>query len=290
MCRAAIASELEPVGDGFNERWLVVDVMLHLGCERADLDDLTIQYCDAARPCTYIRGTGRRRRWEMTLDADDTAQPDDAYIWSRLARWITERDGDLVRGAVYTFRSAVARKWREEGVFLAGDAAHLMPPFMGQGMCAGVRDVANLAWKLGRALAGGDPHGKLLDSYETERRPHVLQFIELSVDLGRLMNQVAAAGGPPRKMTSIWPRLGPGLGPRDAIAGTLAPQPVAPDGRRADDIAGGGPYVLARARAVAIVPSACPTICGAEAWLEQASLFAALVRPDGYVLATAERG
>lgn len=268
-----------PLDDlGFQERWLVVDAVLKR--PRPDLGDYSIQFCDAENPSTYVRGTKDRRRWEIRLD-QTKADPDDKAIWALLSRWITPKDAELERAAVYTFRSAVAGRWREGRVLIAGDAAHQMPPFMGQGMCAGVRDVSNLAWKLDHAVKTGDD--AILDSYGSERASHVTKFIDLTMRLGKLINQTATGGTLQGQMKSIWPGLGPGLGERDEIAGRLAPQPFVAGGMLADDAAKGGFYVLAQRRF-----EACFEVyTEAAEWLRDNDLFAVLVRPDGYVLRTA---
>ncbi len=264
---------------GFQERWLVVDAVLKR--PRPDLGDYSIQFCDAENPSTYVRGTEDRRRWEIRLD-QDRPDPDDAAIWALLSRWITPEDAELERAAVYTFRSAVATRWREGRVLIAGDAAHQMPPFMGQGMCAGVRDVANLAWKLDHAIATGDD--AILDSYGSERASHVTEFIDLTMRLGKLINQTATGGAPQGQMKSIWPGLGPGLGDRDDLAGRLAPQPRIANGVLADDAARGQFYVLAQRRFEAAVE----VFDEAADWLRDNDVFAVLVRPDGYVFGAAK--
>jgi 3-(3-hydroxy-phenyl)propionate hydroxylase len=132
------------------------------------------------------RGVGARRRWEFMLmpgdDAVALAQPES--IWCLLSRWVTPDDAQLERPAVYTFHSALARSWRRGRLLIAGDAAHQTPPFLGQGMCAGIRDAANLAWKLA-AVIRGKAEEALLDTYESERAPHVRQFIDAAVRLGK---------------------------------------------------------------------------------------------------------
>ena len=272
------AADLPMADLGFQERWLVVDAVLKR--PRPDLGDYSIQFCDAENPATYVRGIGDRRRWEIRLD-QSKADPDDEAIRACLSRWITPEDAELERAAVYTFRSAVAERWREGRVLIAGDAAHLMPPFMGQGMCAGVRDAANLAWKLDHAIRTGDD--AILDSYGSERASHVTEFIDLTMRLGKLINQTASGEAPKGQMKSIWPGLGPGLGVRDDIAGRLAPQPRVAGGALADDAAKGGFYVLAQASVEAPVP----VFTEAAEWLADTGVFAVLVRPDGYVLASA---
>ena len=140
LTRMALSSEMEDLG--FNERWLVAD--LRLTRNRPDLGDHTIQYCDPDTPATCGRGVGDWRRWEVRLGKGDPDNLSTSAIWKKLERWITPKDAILERGAVYTFRSRVARDWGHGRIYIAGDAAHQMPPFMGQGMCAGIRDAANL--------------------------------------------------------------------------------------------------------------------------------------------------
>ncbi len=262
---------------GFCERWLVCDLLLKR--TRDDLVDHTIQYCDPDSPATYGRGARDRRRWEFRLDANDSdLWPADA-VWDRLSQWITPSDATLERSAVYTFRSRVANIWRVSRIFLAGDAAHQMPPFMGQGMCAGIRDAANLWWKLRAALLGAEEAS--LETYQSEREVNVRAFIGKSVELGRLINQTAEGAAPRSHMESIWPDLGPGLGPRDGVGGVLAPQVRAADGTLADDTADHGFYILASD----IVPmSLLPVISGADEWLRERDVTGVVIRPDGYVL------
>ncbi|MGY8902564.1 MAG: FAD-dependent monooxygenase, partial [Flavobacteriales bacterium] len=95
----------------------------------------------------------------------------------------------MERTAVYTFQSVVANNWRKDRLLIAGDAAHLTPPFMGQGMCAGIRDAANLAWKLALCIKGA-ANEDILDSYQQERSPHVRAFIEMAIRLGGLINTI----------------------------------------------------------------------------------------------------
>ena len=109
-----------------------------------------------------------------------------------MARWLGPEDATLERAAVYTFHSVVQEGWRKGNLLLAGDACHQTPPFLGQGMCAGMRDAANLAWKLEAVLRDGAPDS-LLDTYESERRPHVETFIELAVKLGAVLQETDPA-------------------------------------------------------------------------------------------------
>ncbi len=262
---------------GYNERWLVVDLILQR--PRDDLGDYSIQFCDEENPATYVRGVGDRRRWEMRLKPEDPTEISDDLMWQKLKRWITPQDARLERSAVYTFRSCVSQEWQSGRCFLAGDAAHQMPPFMGQGMCAGIRDVANLSWKLDRVLKGSGDN--LLATYFPEREKNVRQFIELTVRLGKLINQTAAGNAPAGNMKSIWPSLGEGLGSRDGVGGELAPQIVLPDGVRADDFAKQSFYVLSKEP----METSIPSVCGQWDKLDEFGFRAAIIRPDGYAMA-----
>lgn len=259
---------------GFQERWLVVDVILQR--ERPDLGDYSVQFCDARAPATYVRGVGERRRWECRLSESDPDTFTASQIFGKLERWITPADARLERSAVYTFRSQIADRWRADRVFLAGDAAHQMPPFMGQGMGAGLRDVGNLAWKIAAVCNGADP--AILETYESERQPNARAFIDLSVELGLLINRTAAGHKAEKKMNSIWPSLGPGLGIAGDVVGTLVPQVD-----RADDATPTGFYALVREP----VGTKLPEVVDSESWLSEHEIYAVIVRPDGYALATA---
>ncbi len=274
---------------GFAERWLVVDLLL--ARPRDDLGDHSIQFCDPRRPATYVRGVGERRRFEITLHDDEA--PDDrmdpALAWSLLDRWVTPADGTLERAAVYTFNSKVARRWRDRRVFIAGDAAHLTPPFLGQGLCAGIRDAANLAWKLAR---GDDP---LLDTYQRERAPHVRQYIETAVRIGGLINTRAMAEAlgtdapeEPVRMASI----APALGGFEAPLGRPVPQPWLADGIRLDDRVGHRWAVLLRdaelpADRLAEQGAVLVADPALHAFLDTHNAIAALVRPDRQLCALA---
>ncbi len=263
---------------GYKERWLVVDLMLK--APREDLGDYSIQFCDEENPATYVRGIGDRRRWEMRLKPSEPDVVSDEVVWEKLSRWIEPHEADLERSAVYTFRSCVAQDWRKGRCLIAGDAAHQMPPFMGQGMCAGIRDVANLAWKLDAVLKGNDR--QLLDTYGEEREKNVRQFIELTVRLGKLINQTAAGNAPTGTMKSIWPSLGDGFGRRDGVGGELAPQVRTPDGQLADDYAENRFYLLAKDPENYRSASTLPVIKGHWDKLDEIGFNAALIRPDGY--------
>jgi 3-(3-hydroxy-phenyl)propionate hydroxylase len=150
---------------GFHERWLVVDGLLRR--PRPDLGDWSVQYCSERRPTTYVRGTGHRRRWEIAVlpGEDEATITQSLQVLELLKPWVSPEEIDIERAAVYTFHSALASRWRSGRLLIAGDAAHLTPPFLGQGLCAGMRDAGNLAWKLARVLRGQN-NDLLLDTYQ----------------------------------------------------------------------------------------------------------------------------
>lgn len=171
----------------FHEPWLVVDVVVN-EAKLAELPQTQVQYCEAGRPSTYVVLPGNHRRWEIMLNPGDSVASNfpDSELWPLLSRWIKPSDGHLWRSAAYRFHGLVANEWRRERILLAGDAAHMTPPFMAQGMVQGLRDAANLAWKLQLVLQGSSPDA-LLDSYFEERRLHVLQTTTTAIELGRVI-------------------------------------------------------------------------------------------------------
>lgn len=301
LVRRFMGTELDDMNS--HERWLVLDVLLHR--DRPDLGDHSIQYCDPARPATYVRGVGNRRRWELMLmpgdDPVSIVRPES--VWALLARWITPDDGVIERPAVYTFHSVVARGWRRDRMLIAGDAAHQTPPFMGQGMCAGIRDAFNLAWKLAAVVQGRSPPS-LLDTYESERSPHVREFIKTAVRLGGVIQTTdeavarerdARMSANPEVFKTPQPALGPGWHAGGDMAGRVAPQPildngdrfddgigdrfalvVAPDALRACEVEGHGQLVVRVARDAAV-----------RQWLNDLGCVALLLRPDRHIAAIA---
>ncbi|MBX3313262.1 MAG: bifunctional 3-(3-hydroxy-phenyl)propionate/3-hydroxycinnamic acid hydroxylase [Actinobacteria bacterium] len=171
---------------GFFYDWLIVDVILD---EERVFDPINLQICDPVRPTTAVSGGPGRRRWEFMCLPEENIEDfdDEARAWELLEDWDVRPDNArLERHAVYTFQARYAEDWRAGRVFLAGDAAHQMPPFAGQGMCSGIRDAANLAWKLDLVL-GGLADDALLDTYTTERLPSAKQAIDFSVGLGQVI-------------------------------------------------------------------------------------------------------
>ena len=310
----------------FDEPWLVVDLLVNESAV-GKLPATAAQFCNPARPTTYIIGPGNHRRFEIMLRPSEDRQAMEApqQVWQLLSPWLTADDGRLWRAASYRFHALVARRWRQGRVLLAGDAAHQQPPFIGQGMCQGLRDAANLCWKLARVLRG-QSSAVLLDSYEAERSTHVRELTTRIKAIGRVIceqDPIAAAardarilaegGGVPRTITrqEIVPPLTRGLLARTANAanGTLFPQPwIISDGKRAllDTVAGTGWRLVLDGQS-ALNSSAIDaatrdagisviTIGGhglheesaiVTRWFERHGCSAALVRPDHYVYGVA---
>lgn len=303
---------------GFDQPWLVVDVLVN---ERglAKLPTTSMQYCEPERPCTLVIGPNNHRRWEIALNdgEDPRVAETPAGTWALLERWLGPDDGELWRQASYRFHALVAQRWRAGRVFVAGDAAHQQPPFLGQGMCQGIRDVANLAWKLDAVLKG-DAADALLDSYGAERGDHVRELTTRLKAIGGVIAErdasraaardqrlIAEAGGTvrPTPRQDVLPRLERGLLARDdsSARGTLFPQPwLLRDGARVrlDAVLGTGWRLLRRDAAITVDPTwpalraaALPALQEADgvlaAWFDRYRCVAALVRPDHYVFGTA---
>jgi 3-(3-hydroxy-phenyl)propionate hydroxylase len=181
---------------GYDCDWLVVDLAL---TRSVALTPFAQQICDPIRPVTIIPMPGVLRRWEFQLKPGETREEMEApdRVWQLLAPWLSPRDGEILRAVVYRFHATIADRFRSGRVFLAGDAAHQTPPFMGQGLCTGIRDVENLIWKLALVRGGAAGDG-LLDTYNAERRPLAAAMVEHSTNTGKLIDAYAAMarGGP----------------------------------------------------------------------------------------------
>ena len=305
----------------FDEPWLVVDVIVN---EKglAKLPVTSVQFCNPERPCSFLIAPGNHRRWEISLHADEdpveAATP--ARTWELLSRWIGPEDGELWRQASYRFHALVADRWRNGRIFIAGDAAHQQPPFLGQGMCQGVRDIANLSWKLAAVLNGevtGAAAEHLLDSYGEERKAHVRELTTRIKHIGAvicerdpqrarerdaklLAEHTGVVKDQPRQ--DVLPKLDCGLLSRapGSARGSLFPQPwVICNGERTrlDDLAGTGwRLVVTGAIDVPSIDGITVVQIGGNIqeadgvvarWMEAHQCIAALVRPDHYVFGTA---
>jgi 2-polyprenyl-6-methoxyphenol hydroxylase-like FAD-dependent oxidoreductase len=248
---------------GFFFDWLIVDVIPR---EPRAWVPINGQLCDPARPTTVVSGGPGRRRWEfMRLPGERIADLDsEATAWRLLRPWaLHPGNATLERHAVYTFQARWVDGWRNGRILLAGDAAHQMPPFAGQGMCSGIRDAANLAWKLDLVLAGKAADA-IIGTYASERIPHVRRAIELSIELGKVICVTDPAEAAMRdaamvaatRETGLTPpppslALGPGIAlDDDPLAGRLFPQGMVRRGDvagRFDDVVGRGFVLLSPA-------------------------------------------
>ncbi|MFE7718140.1 bifunctional 3-(3-hydroxy-phenyl)propionate/3-hydroxycinnamic acid hydroxylase [Nocardia rhizosphaerihabitans] len=267
--REHLGTELTDLGFYFD--WLIVDTV---PLDDRDWSPQNWQLCDPARPTTIVSGGPGRRRWEfMRLPGEPAERLDTPEsVWRLLQPWgRTPANTDLERHCVYTFSARWAQRWSQGRVLIAGDAAHLMPPFAGQGMCSGIRDAANLSWKLDRVLRGASELS-LLDTYTDERKTHLQHAISMSVELGKVIcvldenranerdARMIAGGANPAVVLPITaqPILGPGViaeKPDPAgLRGTLLPQLVIEHDRLPrllDEATGSGAVLLIHADACA---------------------------------------
>jgi 3-(3-hydroxy-phenyl)propionate hydroxylase len=298
----------------FDESWLVVDVFLKDGVdnEMAGLSAKHRQYCDPKQPMTYVNGVGNHRRWEFMQVDGKTKEVGLPKVKELLA---TQVDLDLIeigRHAVYTFHGLLAETWRQGRVLLAGDAAHMMPPFGGQGMCSGSRDAHNLSFKLDLVLRG-EAKVALLDTYQEERKPHVDAIIKGSIAAGKIVqsrNPIMLFGKALLQSKNMMktleqkPRLKEGLLYPSSNSGAQMIQPLVKNilGEEVllDDVLGTGFALLGRVEArlstenqaaASRLPIRCVTLGTdftdqtntLQAWLDQAKANFILIRPDRYI-------
>ncbi|MEX7474055.1 bifunctional 3-(3-hydroxy-phenyl)propionate/3-hydroxycinnamic acid hydroxylase [Mycobacterium adipatum] len=314
MVRSAIGASMRNLR--FDQRWLVVDIATD-----ADLRQWegVHQLCDSHRAGTYMRIGSTRYRWEFRLLDSETV--DDyatlADLRPLIAPWtrdVDESDLRVIRVAEYTFRAQLADRWRDGNVFLLGDAAHLTPPFVGQGLGAGLRDAMNLAWKVA-GVHHKDLLSSVLDSYQAERRPHTRHMISLALNVGRAMTAGGRLGAVARSLVLPHLHAVPGLRAKvtdsrtpplrsstvlrrsattRGIAGHMCPNALLDSGIRLDDQVGVGFGVITRAALTAgqqqIVTARGARIVHAAAgseldrWLRRHYVKAVVVRPDGTVM------
>ncbi len=314
VVRAAIGATMEDLK--FEQRWLVIDVasMLEL-----DQWEGIHQVCDPDRAATFMRIGDTRYRWEFRLLPGETAADFESIeaLQPLIGPWvegIPSEQLELVRVAEYTFRAQLVDRWRDGNLFLLGDAAHLTPPFIGQGLCAGVRDSMNLCWKIAGVLSGDLPES-VLDTYQAERKPHARALIQLARLIGVSMTQGGRAGDLLRR--AIAPRLHwvPGLRdrfldsetpplrrselvegrrPGTSLNGRLCPNALLSDDVRYDDVTRGG-FVFVSGVPLSPEEQALLADRGTEVlevapgsslykWLADGKAAAALVRPDFTVM------
>jgi 3-(3-hydroxy-phenyl)propionate hydroxylase len=314
--RAAINAHM--YGVPFQQTWVVIDVDTD-----AELDQWEgcHQLCSTKRAGTYMRVGQTRYRWEFRLLDGETAADYKTmdHIEPLIKPWLGDTPAEqlrLVRVTAYTFRAQVASSWRDRNVFILGDAAHLTPPFVGQGMASGLRDALNLTWKVAGVLGKSLPES-VLDTYEQERKPHTAAMILMALSIGWAMTGGGQFGDLLRHV--VFPRMGnlrlpgtrtsaaegvaPGLRGSAMViksrtpgqlAGTLCPNPVLHDGVRFDQVVGNrfalvtsSPLSDAQQRELrsrgAVVVSVAPA-SELGTWLKQGRATAAIVRPDAAVM------
>ena len=231
----------------------------------------------------------------------------DEKIRDLLAPWKCFDRMVIERRAVYRFHGLVAEKWRDRRVLIAGDAAHQMPPFAGQGMCSGIRDAVNLAWKLAKVVRG-EARDSVLDTYQQEREPHVRAIIETAIAMGKvicMLDPIAAAARDAemlaRKRSGVqdvsvrYPDLAEGLFHPSKAAGSLFPQPASSAGLL-DPVLGTRPVLVERStthvasEGLRRLPLDGDQLAAfaepLSAWLDSMNAEAVLVRPDRHVFGT----
>ena len=286
---------------GFTQKWAVVDLILKK--KKNNLPDRTIQYSNPKQPATYCRNVGRRRRWEFAIKKNhsDKKVLSENYIWNFLKPWLNKSEAIIERKTIYTFESAIARKWRKGRVFIAGDAAHLMPPFMGQGMCAGIRDASNLAWKIANCIRNKFDE-TLLNTYQSERSLNVKEYIETTMRMGEFVNAVESIqitdniksdNKGIKSMQSIKPKLGKGLGNiKDRNRGKTFPQFKLKNNKTLDDhFSKKGMIILSseikhkNLKNYSLLKA--KNLSNVSKYLKNINSKAILVRPDRFILASA---
>ena len=284
---------------GLNQPWIVADFKVS---DAADLPAINTHYAHPVSPAIYIHVVRDIRRFEFRAapgeDLEAAVMPD--RIWSRVAPWLAPEDAELLRAAVYTHRSLVVDTWRHGRVLLAGDAAHQTPPFLGQGLCTGVRDAAAIAWRLRDVLLRGAPED-LLDSYGKERAAHARHFITTATELGTKLTQPTKESiellnsRVGREGRGVPPRLGDGIYDAAFGGGYLSAQPRNGSGVLVDDLIGYEFGLIITPEAFSElseeVRSSLPALrviplvadAALHAWLDEQQAQAVLVRPDRYV-------
>ncbi|WP_321857296.1 bifunctional 3-(3-hydroxy-phenyl)propionate/3-hydroxycinnamic acid hydroxylase [Paraburkholderia tropica] len=291
--RSAVRTQMNaPIHDlAFDEWWVVVDAHLH---RDIDLPERCVQYCRPSRPGTYIVGPEQLRRWEIKVLPGEAPElfNEAEHLDRVLSSFVDTSALEVQRVAIYRFHAVVVEKWRDGNVFLLGDAAHQMPPFMGQGLCAGVRDAYNLAWKL-HAVLQGEADASLLDTYAEERRPHVQSVVEHAKSFGLVIGELNPEAALERdrrlsadlasgKATTVRQDFIPGLsagllykqedGELGIASGRLFPQPwLSSDNlprTRLDDLVRGRFHVVCSGKALAVearkLMDAAPRLTGGQ--------------------------
>jgi len=284
---------------GFTQKWAVIDLILKKN--KQNLPDRTIQYSNPKQPATYCRNVRKRRRWEFAIKNKQNENKilSEKYIWNFLKPWLKKNEAYLERKTIYTFKSAISKNWIKGRIFIAGDAAHLMPPFMGQGMCAGVRDASNLAWKLSKCLQ--NKHDKrFLRTYQSERFSNVKEYVETTMRMGEFVNaaesieitnNISSGSDGKKSMQSIKPILGKGLGNNSDInRGKIFPQLKLKNGKSLDGKFSNSLILIlsselrSKKKLSKIKTVIENEVVGLSALLKRYKAKALIVRPDRFIL------
>lgn len=309
-CDGAHSIVRESVGGGMEDldgtqRWVVIDLLINEGVTGVDDELHTYATGGPDRTYTFVPTGERRRRVEYKALAHETDESleSDETVWKLVDKWVTPETAVVERADTYQFNALLAERWRNGRIFVAGDAAHEMPPKAGQGLCSGLRDAANLSWKLAFCLHGRAAPS-LLDTYQSERSPHTRIWIQISNGIARAIEHIAAGGKPEiqgEQNPESRPPIGPGLhGGAPPPAGLLSFQPFLPDGTRLDDRVGPSFLIVARTDVLdaclagtrdawnqlgTVVLDAAGA--GYESWLAERHVGAVVIRPDKYLFGTA---
>ncbi|WP_166459376.1 bifunctional 3-(3-hydroxy-phenyl)propionate/3-hydroxycinnamic acid hydroxylase [Amycolatopsis pithecellobii] len=287
------------------QRWLVVDLLINEDVGDVDDELHTVAVAPPERTYTFVPTGEHRRRIEFKAfdhESDESLETPET-VWRLVERWVTPETAVVERADAYIFAATLATRWRDRRLFLAGDAAHQMPPKAGQGLCSGLRDVANLSWKLAFCLQGRAAD-TVLDTYYAERAPHTRTWTLISSGIARAIEDLAAGRRPDiegEQRPDSRPPLGSGLhGTTPPPAGTLSLQPFLTDGTRLDDHLGLSFSVIARADVLAACDERTratwrelgavvldATAARYEEWLTEHDAGAVIIRPDKYVHGTA---
>lgn len=290
----------EHINYGFEEKYLVIDMKVDNRFKKIKkLPDYTVQKCSSKRPVTRCYISKKRRRWEIKILSTDVENEikKEKLIWSFLSEWIDKKCAVIERAEIYTFKSKISKKWIKDRVIIAGDSAHLSPPFLGQGMCAGMRDVSSLSWRLKSILSGKFRLSPLL-AYQNERLSHVSEFIQLAVDCGKIMSDpdiILKSNKKDKGELFDFPRpkLATQLNSECQLSGNLFPQ-FLEKGVRTDDKLGYRFVLICLKKIEPIFNEAknksIHTIVATgqiKDWISGFNKIALLVRPDKYILGSA---
>lgn len=322
-CDGANSTVRDTIGGGYedfegDESWLLI----HLRVTRPDVKmplrgegeilatGGAFQWLNPDRHVTFVTGFPQGIHiFEFKVLPGETVEELTATdrVWELLSPWVSEGDAELIRVVVYDFHSRVANIWRDRRILLAGDAAHVMPPDLGQGLNSGFRDVMNLGWKLAGVIRGNLKE-EILDSYAPERRPQCRALVELSNLLATTYSRITenpdsdfAKAGLGRVFAHPWPRVNPGIhGDAPEPVGLMSAQPTLADGTKLDDAVGyrfaviGDDQLLADAGVASdavwaaldtmIIGTSDPAI---REWLDRLGCEAIVVRPDRLIFGLA---